>query len=287
MSATYNDAGRVKTISNSGVTETLVYNALGQRVQRTGGSVGTVLYAYDEAGHVLGEYDGTGALIEETVWLRNIPVATLRPHAGGIDIFYVHTDQLNTPRAVTRPSDNMLMWTWYSDPFGTDAANENPAGAGAFKYNVRFAGQLFDGQAGLHANGYRDCYDPALGRYCQPDPIGLVGGSLSLYAYAGGNPLSRIDPSGLSSIDAEIADAIASGNLEALESLLEGADSTQADLIRAAIERWNSTADQLISKECQARVRGRFPKSVLNNTLKEIQELAREGEKVRRLPGSC
>jgi RHS repeat-associated protein len=84
-----------------------------------------------------------------------------------VDIFYVHTDQLNTPRAVTRPSDNMLMWSWYSDPFGTDAANENPSGAGTFKYNLRFPGQVFDGQAGLHANGYRDCYDPAIGRYCQ------------------------------------------------------------------------------------------------------------------------
>ncbi len=70
-------------------------------------------------------------LIEETVWLGDIPVATLRPNAsGGVDIFYVHTDHLNTPRAVTRPSDNMLMWTWYSDPFGTDAAIENPAAVG-------------------------------------------------------------------------------------------------------------------------------------------------------------
>ena len=61
---------------------------------------------------MLGEYDGTGAVIEETVWLGDIPVATLRPHAGGsVDIFYVHTDQLNTPRAVSRPSDNTLMPT--------------------------------------------------------------------------------------------------------------------------------------------------------------------------------
>ena len=52
------------------MTETAIYNALGQRIQISGGAGGTVLYAYDEAGHLLGEYDGTGALIEETVWLR-------------------------------------------------------------------------------------------------------------------------------------------------------------------------------------------------------------------------
>ncbi|HWM66559.1 MAG TPA: DUF6531 domain-containing protein, partial [Steroidobacteraceae bacterium] len=129
--ATYNSRGRLRTVTRGSVTETLIYNALGQRIETVGGAAGTVLYAYDEAGHLLGEYDGTGALIEETVWLKNIPVATLRPHTGGgIGVYYVHTDQLNTPRAVTRPVDNMVMWTWNSDPFGTDAANANPAGAG-------------------------------------------------------------------------------------------------------------------------------------------------------------
>jgi len=80
---------------------------------------GTVLYAYDEAGRLLGEYDANGGLIEETVWLGDIPVATLRPNGSTISIYYVHSDALNTPRQITRPSDNTAMWTWNSDPFGT------------------------------------------------------------------------------------------------------------------------------------------------------------------------
>ena len=103
------------------------------------------------------------------------PVARLRPSGSTVSVYYIHSDQLNTPRQVTRPSDNTVMWTWFSDPFGTDAANANPAGAGAFAYNIRFAGQVFDGEAGLHQNGLRDL-DPAIGRYVESDPIGLNGG---------------------------------------------------------------------------------------------------------------
>jgi RHS repeat-associated protein len=97
------------------------------------------------------------------------------------------------------------MWTWNSDPFGTDAANPNPAGAGAFAYNLRFPGQVFDGQAGLHDNYFRD-YDPAAGRYAESDPIGLRSG-INTYPYVGGNPLSNVDPSGrfITSVDAACA----------------------------------------------------------------------------------
>jgi RHS repeat-associated protein len=54
---------------------------------------------------------------------------------------------------------------------------------------------VFDGQAGLHQNYFRD-FDPATGRYVEPDPIGLYGG-LDVYAYVDGNPISEIDPFGL------------------------------------------------------------------------------------------
>jgi YD repeat-containing protein len=73
VTATYNNAGRLTTLTNGSSTETALYNALGQRIEIEGGVNGTVLYAYDEAGHLLGEYDGTGALIEETVWLGGAP----------------------------------------------------------------------------------------------------------------------------------------------------------------------------------------------------------------------
>jgi YD repeat-containing protein len=114
------------------VTESLLYNALGQMAETSGGAAETVLYMYDEAGHLLGEYSSTGALVEETVWLGDIPVATLRPSGSSVAVYYIEADLRNTPRQVTRSNDNEQMCTWFSDPFGTTAAHSNPAGAGTF-----------------------------------------------------------------------------------------------------------------------------------------------------------
>jgi RHS repeat-associated protein len=177
------------------VAERCLLNTLGQMAQTSNGAAGTALYMYDEAGHLLGEYSSTGALIEETVWLGDIPVATLRPNGSSVAVYYIEADHLNTPRQVTRPSDNKQMWTWFSDPFGTTAANSNPAGAGTFTYNLRFPGQIYDPQAGLHQNYFRD-YDPAVGRYTESDPIGLNGGSYSTYRYVSNDPVMLVDPLG-------------------------------------------------------------------------------------------
>jgi RHS repeat-associated protein len=67
-------------------------------------------------------------------------------------------------------------------------------------YNIRFAGQVFDGQAGLHQNEFRD-YDPAIGRYAESDPMGLAGGSPSPYDYVRSNPVFLIDPTGLADLN--------------------------------------------------------------------------------------
>jgi RHS repeat-associated protein len=197
---TYNDAGRMRTSTDGGVTTTYSYNGLGERVKKTS-SAATVHFAYDEAGHLIGEYDASGDLVQETVWFGDIPVAVLTPDGSGIDVYYVHTDHLNTPRRITRPSDDEIVWRWDSDPFGATAANDDPDDdTVTFAYNLRFPGQYFDPETGLHYNYFRD-YDAVTGRYIQSDPIGLDGG-INTYGYVGGNPLAGVDPSGLACVAA-------------------------------------------------------------------------------------
>lgn len=192
---TYNDAGRMKTSTSGGVTTMYSYNGLGERVKKTN-SGGTVYFTYDEAGHLIGEYDATGDLIREMVWFGDIPVAVLTPDGSGIDVYYVHTDHLNTPRRITRPNDDEIVWRWDSDPFGSTIADDDPDDDTIeFVFHHRFPGQYFDGETGLHYNYFRD-YDAVTGRYVQSDPIGLAGG-INTYGYGAGNPLAFVDPLGL------------------------------------------------------------------------------------------
>lgn len=165
-------------------------NGLGQRLQKAG-PFGTTNFVYDEQGQLLGEYAANGNPIQETVYLGAQPVAVLKQNA----IYYVHTDHLDTPRALS-DTNNTVVWRWDADAFGTTSADEDPDMNGIpFTYNLRFPGQYFDRETGLHYNYFRD-YDPSTGRYISSDPIGLEGG-LNTYAYVSNNPLRYIDPTGL------------------------------------------------------------------------------------------
>jgi RHS repeat-associated protein len=205
---TYGHNGRMTKVTwlTGTTTNTATYdiNALGQRIRKVTPTaiVGTRRFMYDEAGHLTGEYDSTGKLIQETVWFGDVPVATLRPKAAStttpiaIDVFYVHADHLGTPRVVTRPSDNKVVWSWDStEAFGNTLPNENPSALGAFVYNLRMPGQQFDKETSNFYNYHRD-YDASTGRYIQSDPIGLKGGS-NTFAYVEGMPLSLADKRGL------------------------------------------------------------------------------------------
>jgi RHS repeat-associated protein len=59
-----------------------------------------------------------------------------------------------------------------------------------------FAGGLYDGDAKLLHFGARD-YDARTGRWNAKDPVRFSGGDGNLYAYVASDPVSRIDPSGL------------------------------------------------------------------------------------------
>ena len=181
----YDDRGRLVDVDNA---ISYRHNGLGQRVEKDDGT-DTRLFVYDDAGNLIGEYDDNGVAIVEHVWFAGAPVAILE----GSNAFYVHTDHLGTPRTIT--DGNNAIWRWQSDPFGSTMADEDPDGDGnPLEYNLRFPGQYYDDETGLHYNYYRT-YDPSTGRYLESDPIGLLGG-LNTYGYGYQNPSRYTDPTG-------------------------------------------------------------------------------------------
>lgn len=110
-------------------------------------------------------------------------------------LYFIHADYLNTPRLIENQEGQPVWRRDNQEPFGDSPADENPSGLGIFEFDFGFPGQRRDRETGGWYNYLRDCYDPATGRYCQSDPIGLRGG-MNTYVYVL-NPLTQIDPFGL------------------------------------------------------------------------------------------
>ncbi|RQG14466.1 sugar-binding protein [Pseudomonas aeruginosa] len=196
----YDAQGRLQSVSLDGqqVAE-YRYNALGQRIVKlTPESVTTYLYGPD--GQLLGEaeHDGSGRKLRAQyyLWLDSLPLATIdadydaQGKVGNPTLLYLHGDHLDTPRLATDAS-GQIAWQWQSDAFGRGEALSQ----GSTQVNLRFPGQYYDAESGLHYNYFRD-YDPETGRYVESDPIGLAGG-LNTLGYAGQNPVMHQDPDGL------------------------------------------------------------------------------------------
>ena len=191
-SHTFTPDNRLLSVYDNGrLVATYAYNALGQRVGKIPPGGGTTRFIYGLAGELLAELDSAGNPRREYVWLEGVPLAVI--DASGV--YYIHTDHLGTPRAVS-DGNGRLVWRWVSTPFGQGAPDEDPDGDGVgFTLNLRFPGQYFDAETGLHYNYFR-YYDPATGRYITADPIGLQGG-LNTYFYVNANALRGTDPRGL------------------------------------------------------------------------------------------
>ena len=112
--------------------------------------------------------------------------------------FYYQLDHLGTPQELTDYSGE-IMWSAKYRAYGNlatlDIAEiDNP---------LRFQGQYFDTETGLHYNRHR-YYNPCTGRFLTPDPIKLAGG-LNNYQYVP-NPTGWVDPLGLSCVPSNCPD---------------------------------------------------------------------------------
>ncbi|MFA5905541.1 MAG: RHS repeat-associated core domain-containing protein, partial [Desulfobacula sp.] len=101
--------------------------------------------------------------------------------------YYYHTDALGSTAALS-DSTGTLKESYAYSPYGEITS------PGTLGNPYLFTGRQLDRESGLYYYRARH-YDPASGRFIQPDPIGFDGG-INLYAYVLNNPLMFVDPDG-------------------------------------------------------------------------------------------
>lgn len=210
----YNLENRLVEVSSSSTTiASYYYDPFGRRLWKEVSGQRTYFLYADEG--LIAELNNSGSLIRQYgynpggVWGTN----PLYMHTSGQYYFY-QNDYLGTPQKLISTT-GAVVWSATYQAFGEvqlGATNsiENP---------LRFPGQYFDPESGLHYNYFRN-YDPRLGKYIQVDPRGIsldfsapqrqLAGMMGipipdgddilnynhLYLYAAQNPSSFADPTG-------------------------------------------------------------------------------------------
>ncbi|SDK48826.1 RHS repeat-associated core domain-containing protein [Maridesulfovibrio ferrireducens] len=121
-----------------------------------------------------------------------------------------------------------------------------------------FAAGLTDKDTGLVHLGYRE-YDPAIGRFITPDPIGLAGGDVDIYGYCLDDPINFHDRTGLAGKSEEKKEGafskIVSGLRKASTAIpkgLEGATEKSIKGIKKATVEGGKAAAEALDKGADA-----------------------------------
>ncbi|WP_275629645.1 RHS repeat-associated core domain-containing protein [Pseudomonas sp. 273] len=166
----YDSLGRrvAKAVEHDGTTKSTGFLWQGLRLLQEHRANGDSLYLYEPDSYA--------------------PLARVDREGDEERAYYFHTDQIGTPLDVT-DEDGKPVWQATYKAWG----EVERYAAEEIEQNLRFQGQYFDTETGLHYNTFR-YYDPVVGRFVGQDPIGLLGGQ-NLYLY-GPNTLGWYDPWG-------------------------------------------------------------------------------------------
>jgi len=182
---TYNQNQRLIQIVDGAMTSGYTYNGNGQRLKKNVNGTVTIFH-YNKSGQIIAESNSAGNITAEYVYLNAQPLAKME----GANTYYYHNDHLATPQKMTA-SSGTVVWSADYKPFG-----EATVTISTITNNLRFPGQYFDAETGLHYNYFRD-YNPVIGWYVQADPMGIKRGRNHLYLYVLNNPLRYADINGL------------------------------------------------------------------------------------------
>lgn len=188
----YDAAGRLISANAGAGAATFTFDPAGRLYQS---SVGGFPTRFQYAGaQLVAEYDGSGNIIA-----RHIPGLRLDDIVASWDLSSTSPIRLwplaDERGSVLTRSDSTgaaFLINRY-DEYGIPASGN----VGRFQYT----GQVWLSEADLYHYRARS-YDPTIGRFTQPDPVGYVAGA-NLYAYVDADPVNLIDPLGLDPEDGD------------------------------------------------------------------------------------
>lgn len=186
---TYDSQNRLLSASGPGGESWVYgYNALGCRTSVRHNGVET-RYLCDPVGpfDIAAEYSTSGVL--QARYVGGLGLAARIDSSG--QAAYYGFDAAGNTRLVTNASGAIANQYDY-DPFGRPRGVFSETIPNPFRFVGR-GGVMADGEIYFMRARY---YDPALGRFLSPDPIGLAGQDANLYRYAGNNPVMANDPQG-------------------------------------------------------------------------------------------
>jgi len=151
-------------------------------------------YCYD-GWQVIAEVDSGGSILKK--YVNGPRVDEILAQKTPSQTVYLTRDGLGSTREITDTAGAVLQRFEY-DAFGAVTVLDslgNPSTGGVAMTNYLFTGRELQPESGLY--NYRNrFYHSGLGRFLQPDPIGLLGGN-NIYSYVLNDPINAGDPLGL------------------------------------------------------------------------------------------
>jgi len=202
------------------------YDDLDQLISVSRDGVPVERYRYDAFGRrsVIETVNPSGNFIRTAIVNdgsdRTIDLVLDGAGAPQIQNRYTHGSQIDEPLSLeVFLADGSLdqAYTYHADHLGSIRFLTDSTGniANAYEYGsygrpgfevetvaqpFRYTGREYDAATELYHYRAR-AYDPETGKFLQEDPIGFAAGDYNLHRYVSSNPVSFIDPSGLSAIE--------------------------------------------------------------------------------------
>ena len=165
------------------------YDPFGRRLWKDANQTRTYFFYSDEG--LIAEFDITGSESRsygykpDSTWTTD-PLWLKHNNA----YYFYHNDHLGTPQKLTA-QNGMVAWSATYSAFGEATIDTEH-----IRNPLRFPGQYYDAETGLHYN-YQRYYDPGIGRYVGVDPVNFNGGDVNLYGYVKNNSINTSDALGL------------------------------------------------------------------------------------------